>query len=72
MVDVDPDMIDSNIVIFRVRDDALAFTRALKREGVLATMPAPDRIRMVTHFGIERADVEEALGRVRHSAAALA
>jgi threonine aldolase len=71
-VDLDPETLDSNIVIFRVRDDALAFTRAMKREGVLATMPANDRIRMVTHFGIERADIEEALERVRHAAAALA
>ena len=44
----------------------------MKRAGVLATMPAPGRVRMVTHYGIERGDIEDALERVRHAAAALA
>jgi threonine aldolase len=72
MVDLDPATIETNIVIFGVRGDAVGLVRALKQAGVLATMPAPGRVRMVTHYGIERADVEEALERVRHAAAALA
>ena len=70
MVDLDPATIDSNIVIFGVGGDAVAFVRAMKRAGVLSTMPAHDRIRMVTHYGIERADIDDALERIRHAAAA--
>ncbi len=72
MVDLDPSAIETNIVIFGVRGDAVGLVRAFKQEGVLATMPAPGRVRMVTHYGIERPDVEDALERVRHAAAALA
>jgi threonine aldolase len=72
MVDLDPTSIDSNIVIFDVRGDWLGFARALKNAGVLTSMPAPGRIRAVTHFGIERADIEAALERAREAAAALA
>lgn len=70
MVELDPETIDTNIVIFRVRGDALDFARAMKQAGVLTTMPGPDRIRMVTHCGIGRGDIDDALGRVRHATAA--
>jgi len=66
---LDPETIETNIVIFDV-DDAIGFARALKRAGVLCTMPGPGRIRMVTHYGIERADIDEALVRLRHAAMA--
>jgi threonine aldolase len=69
MVDLDPESIETNIVIFGV-PDSFGFVRALKQAGVLATIPMPGRVRMVTHFGIERADIDEALERVRHAAAA--
>jgi len=71
-VELDPDAVETNIIIFRVRGDALAFARALKDAGVLVTMPGPDRIRMVTHYGIERADIDEALARVRDAVAVVA
>jgi threonine aldolase len=69
VVDLDPETVDTNIVISNVAD-AVGFARALKREGVLCTLPGPGRVRMVTHFGIDRADIDEALERIR--AAALA
>jgi threonine aldolase len=69
MVDLDPESIETNIVIFGV-PDSFGFVRALKQAGVLATIPMPGRVRMVTHYGIERADIDEALERVRHAAAA--
>ncbi|MBI5288245.1 MAG: low-specificity L-threonine aldolase [Chloroflexi bacterium] len=69
IVDLDPETIETNIVIFRV-EDAIGFARGLKRAGVLCTMPGPGRIRMVMHYGIERADIDEALDRVRHAALA--
>ncbi|MEX0749699.1 MAG: GntG family PLP-dependent aldolase [Dehalococcoidia bacterium] len=72
MVDLDPTNIDSNIVIFDVRVDWMSFARALKQGGVLTSAPVPGRIRAVTHFGIERADIEDALERASNAAAALA
>ncbi|MBI5284775.1 MAG: threonine aldolase, partial [Chloroflexi bacterium] len=72
MVELDPESVDTNIVIYGVRGDAVGFVRAMKRAGVLATMPAPGRVRMVTHYGIERGDIDDALERLRHAAAALA
>jgi threonine aldolase len=71
MVELDPETIDTNIVIFEVRGDWLGFVRALKQAGVLTTMPRPGSVRMVTHFGIDRADIDEALERARNAAAAL-
>ncbi len=71
MIDLDPDSVDTNIVIFGVRDDAVGFARALKQQGVLCTSPMAGRLRMVTHYGIERADIDDALDRAREAAAAL-
>lgn len=71
MVELDPAAVDTNIVIFGVQGDWLGLARAMKQAGVLSTITAPGRLRMVTHYGIERGDIEEALERVRHAAAAL-
>ena len=72
MVELDPESIDTNIVIFGVRGDWLGFARSLKQAGVLCTVSAPGRLRLVTHYGIERADIDDALERAHHAAAALA
>ncbi|HYM16826.1 MAG TPA: low-specificity L-threonine aldolase [Dehalococcoidia bacterium] len=72
MVQLDPDTVETNIVIFGVRGDAAGLVRAFKQQAVLATMPGPDRIRMVTHYGIARADIDDALERLRNAAAAVA
>ncbi|MEX2247551.1 MAG: low-specificity L-threonine aldolase [Dehalococcoidia bacterium] len=72
MVELDPGTIETNIVIISVKGDWLGFARALKQGGVLTTIPRPGDLRMVTHFGIERADVEEALERARSAVAVLA
>jgi threonine aldolase len=72
MIDLDPDGISTNIVVFNVRDNWKAFMGALKEAGVLVSLFGPGRIRMVTHYGIERADIDDTLERVRHAAAALA
>ncbi len=72
MVEIDPDSVETNIVIFNARGDWHDFTRALKQAGLLVSIYGPARLRMVTHYGIERSDIEEALDRVRHAAAALA
>ncbi len=63
---VDPDSIQTNIVIFNV-DPAVATAQeliaALDREGVKVTYPGAQSIRMVTHRHISSEDVEEALSR---------
>jgi hypothetical protein len=60
--DLDPTSIETNIVIFKM-EDAAGFARRLKQAGVLCTSPGHGRLRMVTHYGIERADIEDALER---------
>ncbi len=59
---IDPAKIQTNIVYFKLDGDVAAFLDALKERGVLALNPeTPGAIRMVTHYGINREDVEEAL-----------
>jgi len=72
MVELDATSVDTNIVIFEVRGDWVAFARALKEAGVLTTISGSGRIRAVTHAGITRTDVDEALERARSAASALA
>jgi threonine aldolase len=70
MVDLDPMTVDTNLVIFDVRGDWLGFSRAVKAAGVLHSVTGPGRLRMVTHYGIERSDIEGALERIRSAVAA--
>ena len=70
MVDLDAESVQTNIVIFDVRGDWQAFARSLRDAGVLASVYGPARLRMVTHYGITRADIDDALARIRHAAAA--
>jgi threonine aldolase len=63
-VRIDPFSVQTNIVVFNV-EDGVAFQRRLREAGVLTTAFGPTKVRMVTHYGIERADVEDALDRVR-------
>ncbi len=72
MIDVDADAIETNIVIFHVAGDWQDFARTLKANGVLASVYGERKMRMVTHYGVARADIDEVLARVRHAAAALA
>jgi len=71
-IELDPETVETNIVIFHVHGDWQDFARTLKRNGVLASIYGERRMRMVTHYGIERSDIDEALDRVRDAAAALA
>jgi threonine aldolase len=60
----------TNLVYFAVEGwDLGAFVRRLAEEGVLC-FDEGGRIRWVTHFGIERADIEEAVARLRSVMAA--
>jgi threonine aldolase len=70
-LDAHPDATETNIVMVGV-DDAPDYARMLKREGVLCGLRSPTRIRMVTHYGIDRADIEQVLERARNAAMAVA
>jgi threonine aldolase len=70
-VRIDPERVQTNIVVFSV-DDGVAFQGKLREAGVLTTAFGPTRVRMVTHYGITRANIEEALERVRRVAVAAA
>ena len=66
---LDPARVRTNFVLFRVERDREAFLAALERRGVLmlAFMPHNGQIRAVTHYGIERADVEATIRAVREA-----
>jgi threonine aldolase len=62
MIDIDVDAVQTNIVIFDVPDPR-GFMRSLRGEGVLCG-PSGEHVRMVTHYGIERRDIDDALARI--------
>jgi threonine aldolase len=62
-VSIEPDRVQTNIVIPEVADP-LGFLDRLRAEGVLAIDFGGQRVRMVTHYGITRANVDAALAAV--------
>jgi len=62
---LDPDRVTTNFVVFRVERDRAAFIDALARRGVLVVAYPHGQIRAVTHYGIERSDIETTIGAVR-------
>ena len=73
---VDPDGIQTNIVIFEVDKDQVGDARsviaALREDGVLVSHSRDQSLRMVTHRHITGADVDEALARVNGTVRRLA
>ena len=63
-VKIDPDEVETNIVIFELTEsapDAEEVVGKLAEQGVLSLAIGPKSIRMVTHYGITRDDIERAL-----------
>ncbi|MGH2458489.1 MAG: threonine aldolase, partial [Chloroflexota bacterium] len=60
---LNPEKVRTNIVSFDVTapGGAEGLVKGLKADGVLCNVSGPGRIRMVTHYGIVRADVERAV-----------
>lgn len=60
--EIDLDAVQTNIVIFKLRDnsDAAAFCVALRHKGILASAVGPHSVRFVTHFDVDRRDCEQA------------
>lgn len=61
-VDIDLDAVQTNIVIFSLKDggNAPALVAALRQKGVLASAIGPHSVRFVTHFDVSRTDCETA------------
>jgi len=61
-IEVDAKGVETNIVIFAVGDRLSAhdLVEKMRANGVLACAFDPFRIRMVTHYGVSRGEVEEA------------
>ncbi|MFB6098189.1 MAG: low specificity L-threonine aldolase [Salinibacter sp.] len=63
---VDPDEVDTNIVIFEVPEDAAAsIVEDLQERDVLLTPFGPSTIRVTTHRDVSMADVEKALDTIQ-------
>ncbi len=61
-----PNTPQTNIVVADiVRGDLNEWLKQFESEGVLAVAFGPQRIRLVTHINISRADIDEALGRIQ-------
>ncbi len=58
--DLDPQTVETNIVVFGV-PDAEAFCAALERAGVMMYAIGPQRVRAVTHLDVDRAGIEQAI-----------
>jgi threonine aldolase len=71
---LDPDIIDTNIIIFNVDPElgtAAAFAARLRDAGVLMNATAPQRIRAVTHLDVSREQVRRAADVLQETAAAV-
>ena len=70
---IDPAGVQTNIVLFDLEGwETSRFFEALDRAEIKAIPVGPRRIRMVTHYGVSRRDIEEALERLRRAVTALA
>ncbi len=71
-LDLTPDRVDTNIVIFRVSPElgsAAEFVDRLGARGVLMLPVAADRVRAVTHLDVSESDVVRAAAVIQETAA---
>ena len=66
-IELNPALIRTNIVFFDLANGLAAsdFAKRLAEQGVLIGPSGEKRLRAVTHYGIERADIETAIGVMR-------
>lgn len=66
--DIDVEPVHSNMVFFKLKTgDVSKLSKTLKENGLLANTIDRHRMRMVTHYGIEKSDIETAIGIVNKS-----
>lgn len=60
--EIDLDGVQTNIVIFALRGkrDASTFCAALKQKGILSSAIGPHRVRLVTHYDVDRESCRQA------------
>jgi len=63
----DPSRVATNFVVFKVQRDRAAFIDAMRRRGVLVTAYPHGQIRAVTHYGVERSDIEKTIAAFREA-----
>jgi threonine aldolase len=67
-IELDPASVQTNIVVCRVGEEqglAAGFLGRLKESGVLGSQVSADQVRFVTHRDVGRADLDEAIERIR-------
>jgi threonine aldolase len=66
---LDLDWVQTNIIILELDEDAPfdgpGLMNALKEAAIWTTAGGPSKVRLVTHLGISREDIEEACARIR-------
>jgi threonine aldolase len=65
---IDPSEVQTNIVYFTLTTDRITGKQLLARldeKGVKTLLTGPDTFRMVTHYGIEESDIDDALSVMR-------
>jgi threonine aldolase len=70
-IDIDMERVQTNIVLIDLKQlgtTSVEFISHLEKDGVKASNYGPTTVRMVTHRGIERDDIEYALGAIRRTA----
>jgi threonine aldolase len=63
-IEIDPESVETNILFLTTAEPASGFAPRLQEAGVLAGASGPNSVRMVTHYGIERRHIEDALLRI--------
>ena len=70
-IEIDPSKVQTNIMFWKHRDiETAKLNAALRERCVLSTM-VHGRVRMLTHYGIERNDIDHALDVIREVTASL-
>ncbi len=68
VVKINPTKIESNMIVFEIDEEKMSraqFVKALDDRGVKVSTASKTRLRMITHYGITREDVEYAARMVR-------
>ena len=70
-IEVDPSLVQTNILFWKHRGiESATLAGRLRQRGVLCSM-VHGRLRMLTHYGIERDDIDYALQTIREVTASL-
>jgi threonine aldolase len=70
-IEIDPSKVQTNIMFWKHKGiETVKLNAALRERGVLSTM-VHGRVRMLTHYGIERDDIDHALEVIREVTASL-